>query len=330
LQNHSVRTKYIRALGVTLTLLLSIGPVRPSSAQQTRDADLSSLARAIEKARPSIVQIALVTHHAPPTTRAVTFDPIERFAMGTGVLIGTKGYVVTALHVVTAGRAAIERRANGSLRLEVAIPYRNVDDPARVSARDCFALVQFDEVDEDVVHDLALLKLKTNPFHAKIPALARVNGVEFDNLQVSSATLDIARPPDGAGVAISGFPLGESSLVTTAGSLASVWSSTQTESPVPLPSQDWSPPVQSDTYLADLAANPGNSGGPIYLSKTGNLIGICVAIRLAPMRDQNGNPVTVDGQQLSYASGLTVVVPARYIAELLDRNGVVWRDASKQ
>ena len=78
-------------------------------------------------------------------------------------------------------------------------------------------------------------------------------------------------------------------------------------------------PDIADTYLVDSEVNPGNSGGPVYLVESAEIIGVCVATKPAPVRDEQGNPVSINETKLYYSSGLTVVIPSRYVIRLIEQ-----------
>src|SRR5438132_584434 len=71
-----------------------------------------------------------------------------------------------------------------------------------------------------------------------------------DELEASTkkCELELEIPADGEPIAISGYPLAEPTLVTTSGHIACSWTIHN----------------HQDHYLADVTANPGNSGGPVY------------------------------------------------------------------
>ena len=121
-------------------------------------------------------------------------------------------------------------------------------------------------------------------------------------------------------IGISGYPFGEPVLVTNSGSMATSWSTAITE--VSLPGAPFRIPHIADVYLADVEANPGNSGGPVYLTENATVKGMCVGSKCAPIRDETGEPVVVDNRRLFHATGVTVVVPTRYMIEMLNKNSV--------
>src|SRR5260370_29556157 len=124
-------------------------------------------------------------------------------------------------------------------------------------------LYQQKEVAEDEVHDLALLKLQSNPFELAHKAGAKA--------RVSAARFFAGRPDDGALIAVSGYPLHYAVLVTTSGTIASSWDDTG----------------NADSYLADLHVHHGHNGGPVYRISDGSVIGMCDSFRLAPVNPYN-------------------------------------------
>jgi hypothetical protein len=101
--------------------------------------------------------------------------------------------------------------------------------------------------------------------------------------------------------------------------MASVWAFNTEEVPIPGAPEGFLMPNIADTYLADTQANPGNSGGPVYLVDTAGVIGVCIATKPAPIFDQSGDSASIGDTKLFYSSGLTVVVPSRYVLELIER-----------
>src|ERR1700738_1057018 len=167
------------------------------------------LVDAVDHIRPSIVQIRLL-----PT----------RQILGTGFMVGEDGHVVTAQHVIEAARAqtaAVGARVVAGLA-----------QPNSANMRANFNLVDFDVVDEDGRHDLALLRLKQNPFSGEIRSGIVINGEEIP-LLYGSAEFAINRPRDGQAIAISGYPLGIAVLVTSHGCVASSWSFDVQDLPFP-------------------------------------------------------------------------------------------------
>jgi S1-C subfamily serine protease len=297
--------------------------------QKEKRLPLPTVSEAIEKVRPAVVQIRIVVRPSPPDIAHPTAVNPGVIPVGTGFLIGVEGYAITARHVMVGVRSLMDR-IPGVKEMGVGIALPNIQNVRGVTIQSSFTGVGFEEVDEDAAHDLALLKLKRNPFRGEVSSGIVADGVKVGELHVSESVLDARRPQDGAVVAISGYPLSEPGLVTNAGWMASVWSFTISQTPAQPPAPaGWMIPEVADSYLADVTANPGNSGGPVYLVDSGAVIGVCVGGKLAPAKDQNGQDVVIDGHTISYAAGLTVVVPSQYVVELLKKNGVKWREIGK-
>jgi len=239
--------------------------------------------------------------------------------LGTGFIVNSGGYVITARHVVKdIGQLMDYFKEAGTKQLYVGLAIPNTEN-----VRGNFSVVQFDVVDEDELHDLALLRLRKNPFEGEVGSMF---GNKELSLVVDTVTLNQNRPKDGAAVGISGYPLSEPVLVTNAGWMATSWAFETKEVPVP-GAPDWFYHLEiADSYLADVQANPSNSGAPVYLIDEGTVIGVCVASKLVPIVDQQGNVVTINGQQLRYLSGLTMVVPSSYVIDLLKKHSLNWSE----
>lgn len=188
-------------------------------------------------------------------------------------------------------------------RILVGLAMPNISGPMTI--RQGFELVDCVLVEEDDRHDLALLRLNANPFSS-----GRQSGIHRTpdggmgvNALYGLAGLTLEQPRDGEDIAVSGYPLASPTLITTSGIIASAWAiETMQVIPEGAPS-DFSMPDIADNYIADVAVNPGNSGGPVYLRDLGHVIGVCVAFRIA---EADGG-----GVLLKYNSGLTIVVPIK-------------------
>lgn len=149
-----------------------------------------------------------------------------------------------------------------------------------------------------------------------IPLKARVSsgiviGGQAVPLLYAVASTRAMRPQDGEPIAVSGYPLSEPVMVTTSGAIATAWGLDIAPMPMPGGPPGITIPDVKDSYLGDVAVNPGNSGGPVYSIVDGAVIGVCVAFRTA-----SG---TVAAQSFLYNSGLTLVVPIQYGLDLLAR-----------
>jgi S1-C subfamily serine protease len=113
-------------------------------------------------------------------------------------------------------------------------------------------------------------------------------------------------------------------LISTSGNLASSWAFDNVPTQVPGAPPGFSVRDVGDFYIADVRVNPGNSGGPVYLVELGEVIGVCVAFDLAPVvyGDGSHEPASAGNRPLSYNSGLSVIVPIRYVIDLLKKNSL--------
>ncbi len=177
--------------------------------------------------------------------------------------------------------------------------------PNSPNMRSNFTLCDFDIVSEDEANDVALLLLRQNPFRGELSS-GIVIGDQPVPLLHGTAALDVTRPDEGIEVAVSGYPLSETALVTNSGILASAWAMN---------------PSSQDIYLVDVETNPGNSGGPVYRISDGRVIGLCHGSKAAPVRDDSGEAVLMGERPALYSSGLTITGPIRFGLDLLDRVG---------
>lgn len=116
------------------------------------------------------------------------------------------------------------------------------------------------------------------------------------------------RPRDGEPIAVSGFPLNKPVLISTVGHLASSW-------PIEIDATNVGftpgvPRVERETYLADVTANAGNSGGPVYRLSDSAVIGVLVAGEGAQAWVAGSEPaLKANGDQIFFAAGSTSLAP---------------------
>jgi len=255
------------------------------------------LTTAIKRVQPSIVQIRLLAHGFPRGGNTLQPTNLSR-ALGTGFVISLEGYVVTANHVVQEGFKALENVQSEIKMLSIGLAYPNTQN-----MRGNFTLMDFDLIETDKIHDIALLKLKRK----EIPPM-------FGNapsLKLEPAILNLDRPEDGVAIGISGYPLNQSVLVTNGGFMATSWAFNIQELKSPETPEFYRRLDIADSYLADINVNPGNSGGPVYLASDGSVIGVCVAYLHTNVRDDKGR-----AKNYYYNTGLAIVVPSCYISDL--------------
>jgi S1-C subfamily serine protease len=255
-----------------------------------------SLVQAIERIRPSIVQIIFSATGLSQELRQKVgaFFLIE--VLGTGFFINSDAYVITARHVLQHGReySKLINAENKSFKIALGLPNSDNFIANKV-------LVDFNVIDEDSKYDLALLRLRRNPFQGEVSSGIQI-GEDLVPVPAVAVQLYPERPQEGQWIGVSGYPLRERVLVTNSGYVASVWT-------IP-------------NYLADVEVNRGNSGGPVYLVDESGVIGVCVASKGSPIFFDRGQVAKILDQELYYSSGLTHVVPSTLIIELLERNKI--------
>jgi S1-C subfamily serine protease len=287
------------------------------------------LSETIERVRPSVVQLAYTVFGLPPERVAeLGSQPgppgILNKILGTGFFVTGDAHVITAKHVIDAGRKLREDIQDGEHQMSVGLAVPNIES-AQITMVGNFVHLPFSVVEEDSIHDLALLKLIQNPFAGEVAPVMSFPDHDIGPLH-GIARLRPGRPKDGLALAISGYPLGQSVMITTGGCVASSWSLSRQEIAVP-----GAPPV-SDIYLVDIEINPGNSGGPAYAQSDGTVIGVSVATHLTSVLSSTGDeepkPVVMNGHHLLYSAGLGIVVPTRYVTEMLDKHALRYESSS--
>ena len=239
------------------------------------------------------------------------------FNVGTGFIVNNKGDVVTADHVVKliirleACLAQYQVTPHNLIGLQVPNSDMRIIAPNLELANSGFSsAVQFTIIAEDPAHDVAVLTPQRNLFHNSNIIISDTNGrSQTFNLNATKlnpndqvARLNLNRPRDGSDIFTCGYPLNAPSSVTTSGRIASAWSEKILANAV-----NNGITQQSETYTLDLRINHGNSGGPLFSTDDGSVLGIIVEI----------SPTTIE-------NGVAFAVPAKYIAVLLDKSKIPW------
>lgn len=107
----------------------------------------------------------------------------------------------------------------------------------RQNVRGNFTGAGADVVAEDERHDLAILRMRANPFTGELLS-GFVIGDHHLELLYGKPRLSTDRPEDGEAIAISGYPLANPILVTTSGAIAAAWNYDIAEVSVPDAPQD--------------------------------------------------------------------------------------------
>jgi S1-C subfamily serine protease len=259
----------------------------------------------IDIVRASVVQFSVTvkdTHQSQP--------------FGSGFIFDEGGLVATAAHVV---RQAVAYSDSGH-KVTIGLAFPNLDnvDMGNVKGltmQDCFYHVGVNIVAIDDANDVAVLRMEPNPFESPPPSMIQIGDSPGPTPLYAKCSVSSERPRDGDGVAVSGYPLSSPTLITTAGYLASGWSSTERR----VSDGNDTKVVKAGTYLADISVNPGNSGGPTYRTEDGVVIGVCTAYQFAPLTymDRQGGQVTLGERPVGINSGLCVVAPIKSVLALV-------------
>ncbi len=211
--------------------------------------------------------------------------------IGTGFLVGSGRYLVTANHVYDA--------ANGST-LQAGLAGVDHKDEI-VELRAAFVHVPLTFLANDELNDVALFEVEMPPDAVSMEfAVEDVDsGVKYTSGRTGPMVFSGLPVRDGNDIAISGFPLAAPALVTTRGIVASTFT------PI-APSED----AWTAAYLCDVTAISGNSGGPVYRASDGSVIGLCRAVKVT---DVGGG---------AYSVPLTVVTPSEHIVALMKSAGI--------
>jgi serine protease Do len=207
--------------------------------------------------------------------------------VGTGFLVTSDGYFITAAHV-------LEHYKPKSAQMTVGLRQRSGD----------MSGLWFDVVEKDDVHDLALCKV-TLPRPKFIPE-PKNPGTEQP---IASLHISEAKPVTGQFIAIAGFPLGSWIPAIQFGTLAA----TNTTNP----NAGRVAAGQRELFQIGASGNMGNSGSPVIELDTGDVIGVVVQAQPAPLFS------SIQGVPLAQSSGIMLAVPASWVRDLLKRHSVL-------
>ncbi len=238
-----------------------------STGEETLGAGDEPFADLLEKVKPSIVAVG--THY---------FNDVPKSTyLGTGFVAGKGQWVVTNHHVVA---PVIEKKRLKFLR----IFHKDLSVKG----------VEAEIVAEDKFHDLAILQL----------ALERLSPMTLDTKP--------GNVREGIGVAFTGYPIGlvlGLNPTTHMGIISSVCPLVRPTTFHQIRDRKLVRYLDDpyDVYQVDAVAYPGNSGSPLYRSRTGEVIGVI-------------NQVFVKGKKehvLKEPSGITYAIPVRFVTELM-------------
>ncbi|WP_375444368.1 serine protease [uncultured Fibrella sp.] len=260
---------------------------------------------------------------------------------GTGFFISNEGYIATNYHVIENAY-----KAKTSIVIGLAMP-NYINGSFRLIGH--FLHVNGTIAAIDSIHDIAILKLRVNPFKEKLP---------FNTLDGKKRTFMYGLPKfskydlsEGLAIFALGYPLNEPTFITNSGIISSTFGKYQYKDFWPANfkgdgdfSFDRSAYYFDDSaYYADMQINHGNSGGPVFSTTSGEIIGVAVAFKpaqperilintandeyknLLQLYKSSSNPEIkqliesiVNLETFSESnSGLSVIIPIRFVFDLL-------------
>jgi S1-C subfamily serine protease len=225
--------------------------------------------------------------------------------VGTGIVVNSNGDVITASHVATDSTQLINALQGKQIvaHLMVGISFPNIES-AHLTVAAATSEVNAEIKAVDPLHDLALLHVPN------LPVLRELVHTPTQSVMSPGwpAPVNFApkRAQDAEPIFACGFPLGESALVTTQGSIASAWSDETV-----LTARNLRDARSIDIYKLNLQSTFGNSGGPVFRSSDQAVIGIII-------------------EGSSIPGGAPTAVPSKYVTEFLTQNGVAWQRAKKK
>ena len=316
--------KVSRAFLLTLCLFI---PCRQARGQVKTDPIVSQ----IQRMKSAVVKIAYMSD-APTNSPRIEESPVNnpirpplppvRIPAGSGFFVGKDGYVLTAGHVVKGAMRDAKAVGATKVTFEVGL-LLDMSSVSNANFRGSFIWVDATPVEVDDIHDLALLKVSRNPFSGELQS-GIVSKGSMLRLRVTTAKLDSRLPSEGETLLVSGYPLPQEipTFVTQKGMVASE-SFSAVEVQLPRAPAGFTGTEVMDSILLDAVVNPGNSGGPVYETQSGNVIGICDAYETALLQTNKRNAVPIaPGEYLLQNAGLAVVVPIKYAIDLLRKNHV--------
>ncbi len=226
-----------------------------------------NLVETIKKVKPSI--IAIGTYH-PRSRPAVNF-------YGTGFVFSKNGYAITAEHVIS---AINKKDDEGNLYAFFPDTGNSKKYRARVLSK-------------NIKYDLAIVKL---------------DGSGFNHVRLGNSS----NVEEGQSIAICGYPYGPVFGLYPTTQMGIISNISPMAIPVNRSSQLSNQMIKAlkNPYIIfqlDCTAFPGNSGGPLFLPETGDVVGVL-----------NSGFVRTTKENKQISTGISYAIPINYVKELID------------
>ncbi len=323
-RHHSGKFASAAVILLFCSVLTAAGQAKRPIPQQREVPKLSTM---IDRVRPSVVQI--LSFFGPTIADSET---------GTGFFVSPNGIVVTAKHVIS---SQPNIPCDTSPLKQQQAPEVSMPEPKPVQASKI--IIELPQVPQhlghvtimasfigvrarvlacDDKHDIAVLEPERNPLTMSdqtFPPLVETGDKKIlaQSGKREAAILSATAFRDGDPVFTSGYPLGNTTLITTSGYIAS-------SAPIGVNEQTGK---FEDVYWADINVNPGDSGGPAFSLETGTVLGMILAVQFAPVLFEDDHskaflPAQTPNHQviaryLGSNSGITEIIPVEFVERLL-------------
>jgi S1-C subfamily serine protease len=230
------------------------------------------------------------------------FRESDYCVIGTGVRLNDDGDVLTAAHVARDTTAASQSLRDLGIDSEVMIAgeARNAEYVKGEAGGTGGALrASIKKIDPE--HDVALLEPESNGLKQGISAIDSGSRVRRRALQ--TVEISVQRPDVAEALFAFGFPMYSPTLITTPGSIVLAIGSKNL-----IEARKSGDTELVPVYRAKLESSPGNSGGPLFRTSDGALLGI---------ESEIGDERDI----------VATVIPATEIAKFLSANAIRWNAA---
>jgi len=290
-------------IGIIISVLLSLSILATSCGKTTMKitSDISS----------RTVKFLFIAYNAGQYAQGSSGIQEYNYPAGTGFIVNNDGYIITANHLLEMGKQFVQQSPAQVKKVVILIPpapvtesYTPFDTPPPVD--------DYDIIARDETHDLALLKIKWDGQNEPtLPFMLHGYNIYTQTdgrISLGNASIDTGITKN-TSIAVTGYstdktrPGPETKIGNiTSGEMTEVLDPVLTDS-VGLAASSLDVPYSlTDYYETDIISDSLFSGSPVYSPANGTIIGMCVNI--------------------PNSSGKTVIIPGKYILDLLKSNGV--------